>query len=178
MFAGNSYPEKLLTQTGWLQTAYSEGVPMGGELRVGNQSPRFVLEAQKDPNGANLDRIQIIKVWLDDGETREKVFDAVWGDNRETNGEGLLPAVGNTVDLETASYTNTIGAAVISGEWLDPEFDADQLAFYYARVLEIPTPRWPTYLAVRNNLPLSIEVPPYFQERAWTSPVYILPADE
>ena len=127
----------------------------------------------KDPDGGNLDRLQIVKVWNADGESHEKVIDVLWsGDRKRDPKTGKVPPVGNTVDVATATYTNSIGAVELKGQWTDPDFDPKVSAIYYARVLEIPTPRWPTYLAVRNNLPIPDNTPPSFQERAWTSPVF------
>jgi hypothetical protein len=181
LFAGWDYPEGLVRQGTWLERAYAGGVPMGGDLSAApdhTNGPRFLLYALKDPDGANLDRIQIVKIWRRNGESHERVFDAVWsGDRRIDPATGKLPPVGDTVDLVTATYTNTIGAAQLSGEWLDPEFDPKAPAVYYARVIEIPTPRWPTYLAVRNKLPVPDNVPPTHQERAWTSPVFYTPTE-
>jgi hypothetical protein len=129
-----------------------------------------------DPLGANLDRIQIIKGWVDEsGDTHEKIIDTVWSGDRKIQGNGKLPAVGNTVDLKTAKYTNDIGAPILIGSWTDPDFTTSEGAFYYARVLEIPTPRWSTYDAVRNNLPLLEDVPATIQERAWSSPIWYRP---
>jgi hypothetical protein len=139
-------------------------------------APTFLLQASKDPDGANLDRIQIIKVWLEGSEYKEKVFDIALSDNRKDDPKtGHAPPVGNTVDLTTGKYTNTIGAATLSGEWTDPEFDASKPAVYYARVLEIPTPRWSTLVALKYHLPFSTEVPATIQERAWGSPVWYTP---
>ena len=153
---------------------------MGADLpprAAGDARPlALVVHATKDPNGANLDRIQIIKIWLDDGAAREAVLDVAWSGERSRHREtGRLPPVGNTVDVATASYSNTIGAAQLGAVWIDEQFDPAVPAIYYARVLEIPTPRWSTYLAVRNGLPVSDDVPAAIQERAWTSPVFYSP---
>lgn len=179
MFAGWRFDQATVQQQDWIATAYQQGVAMGADLTAqpdGASAPVFLLQAIKDPDGANIDRIQIVKIWYADGAAHEKVFDALWGDAREIDPTtGKLPAVGNTVDLGTAEYENSIGAATLLGAWQDPEFDAQAPAIYYARVMEIPTPRWPTYLAARNGLPLSTDVPPTLQERAWTSPVFYNP---
>ena len=152
---------------------------MGGTLQrapAGKGSPRFLVQALKDPDGANLDRIQIVKVWRAAGQSHEKVFDVAWSGNRKADPRtGKVPEVGNTVDVKTATYANTIGSAQLSGEWVDPAFDAAAPAVYYARVIEIPSPRWPTFLAVRNNQPLPTATPPTLQERAWTSPIFYQP---
>lgn len=177
MFAGWSYPRNMLRRSDWLRRAYTGGVPMGGDLAraPAGQSPRFVVQAQKDPNGANLDRIQIIKVWRKDGVDSEQVFDVAWSGNRKRATSGKVPAVGDSVDIGKATYTNTIGAPQLSAEWVDAKFDPSVAAAYYARVIEIPTPRWSTYLAVRNNLPLTTAQPTTLQERAWTSPIFYTP---
>jgi hypothetical protein len=179
LFAGWNYPAGLVQRSGWVRDAYAGGVPMGGDLaappKAGAQ-PRFLLQALKDPDGANLDRIQIIKVWREGGENHERVIDVGWsGDRKRDAATGKVPDVGNTVDLTAATYTNAIGAVQLSGEWTDAEFNPRVPAVYYARVIEIPTPRWPTYLAVRNKLPLPDSVPPTHQERAWTSPIFFNP---
>ena len=178
MFASWDYPEGLVYQNEWISKAYGNGIPMGGDLAATrrNESPRFLLHALKDPDSGNLDRIQIIKVWYRDGESFEQVFDAVWAGAREPDPvTGKVPAIGNTVDAESASYTNKIGAAQLIGEWTDPDFNRRDNAIYYARVIEIPTPRWPTYLAVQSNLPIPDSVPADHQERAWTSPIFYNP---
>jgi hypothetical protein len=179
MFASWNYAPGLLSKPSWVATAYRDGVPMGSDLPARPKdagAPTFLLQASKDPDGANLDRIQIIKVWLEGSEYKEKVFDIALSDNRKDDPKtGHAPPVGNTVDLTTGKYTNTIGAATLSGEWTDPEFDASKPAVYYARVLEIPTPRWSTLVALKYHLPFSTEVPATIQERAWGSPVWYTP---
>ena len=158
---------------------YVKGVPMGGDLPEadGNGAPKFMVYALRDPIGANLDRIQIIKGWLDaDGKTHEKVYDVVWSGDRKPDGKGKLPAVGNTVDLEAASWTNTIGASELATVWTDPDFDAKQRAFYYARVLEIPTPRWVLYDKLRFGTKIPKEAELIGQERGYTSPIWYSPA--
>ena len=152
---------------------------MGAELPArprGAKAPTFLVWALKDPAGAHLDRVQIVKGWhTRDGETHERVHDVTWSDARVPDAEGRLPAVGNTVDLETATYRNDIGAAALSAAWSDPDFDPDQRAFYYVRVLEIPTPRWPTYDAVRLDVSLPEGTETIHQERAYTSPIWYSP---
>ena len=131
----------------------------------------------KDPNTGNLDRVQIVKVWLEGGDYREKVFDVAWsGDRRPDPRSGKVPAVGNTVDLKTATYSNTIGAGQLGAVWRDPEFDAKTPAVYYVRALEIPTPRWTTILAAKRGLPIPTRGPTTIQERAWSSPIWYSPA--
>ena len=130
----------------------------------------------KDPLGANLDRIQIIKGGVDDaGEPQERIVDVVGSDGRVRGADGRLPPVGSTVDTASASYTNEIGAAELIGHWTDDDFDPAKPALYYVRVIEIPTPRWTTYDAVRNGLPLLEGIPAVIQERAWTSPIWYTP---
>lgn len=159
-----------------VEQGYQLGVPMGGELPAAGVAPTFTVYAQKDADGANLDRIQIIKGWVDlNGDVNETIIDVVWSGDRTINAAGKLPPVGNTVDLTTAMFTNDIGAATLMGSWTDPNFDPTEGAFYYARALEIPTPRWTTYDAVRNNLPLLDDVPAVIQERAWGSPIWYQP---
>jgi len=160
---------------------YGKGVPMGGDLTnaPAGKSPTFLVAALKDPIGANLDRIQIIKGWLDDrGQTQEKVYDVVWGDadKRRLGSDGKVPSVGNTVDVENANWTNTIGDPELIAVWKDPTFDAKQRAFYYARVLEIPTPRWTTYDAKRFGTKPPTGIPTTLQERAYTSPIWYTPS--
>lgn len=180
LFASPYYQDGLIKEKGWLAPAYAQGVPMGGELHKpdlkGSKQLRFLVHALKDPDGANLDRIQIVKVWYAGAASHERVFDVAWAGERSIDTKtGKLPPVGDTVDVAKAAYRNDIGAVQISGEWTDPEFNPDAPALYYARVIEIPTPRWSTYLAVRNNLPIPDTVPSTHQERAWTSPVFYNP---
>jgi hypothetical protein len=150
---------------------------MGGDLTPeGAGSPTFLVVALKEPNGANLDRIQIIKGWLNaDGTTTERVFDVVWSGDRSPAVDGKLPAVGNTVDLVTARYSNEIGAVELSSVWQDPQFDPRTPAFYYARVLQIPTPRHSQYDARALGLEVASTGSPVIQERAYTSPVWYTP---
>lgn len=137
--------------------------------------PKFLVQAVKDPNSGNLDRIQIIKVSTKDGRTTEQIFDVVWSGERTIDAKGKLPAVGNTVDTKNATYTNTIGAAELIGWWEDAGFDPQAYTTYYARVLEIPTPRWSTYLSAKYKMPLNTLSEATIQERAWTSPVWYTP---
>ena len=149
---------------------------MGGEIS-GNKAPKILVQALKDPDGANLDRIQIVKGWIDkDGKAHERVFNAAWSGERKLGANGKLPPVGNSVDLNTGKYQNSIGAPQLSILWQDPEFDAAQSAFYYVRVLEIPTPRY----SLLNALALGIDVtqtgrPAFLQERAYSSPIWFSP---
>jgi len=157
---------------------YGRGVPMGSDLKAGpdNSAPTFMVQALRDPEGANLDRVQIIKGWLDaDGNTHEQVFDVVWSGDRQQGDDGKLPPVGDTVDLSVPTWSNSIGSAQLATAWTDPDFDPAQKAFYYARVIEIPTPRWTAYDQVRYGLDLPEEVPMKTQERAYTSPIWYNP---
>jgi len=157
---------------------YQKGVPMGGDLTMAptGKAPTFMVIALRDPIGANLDRIQIIKGWMDDdGDLREKVYDVVWSGDRQPGADGKLPPVGNTVDIEAANWTNTIGASELATVWTDPDFDADESAFYYVRVLEIPTPRWVLYDKVRLDAHIPEGVELIHQERAYTSPIWYTP---
>jgi hypothetical protein len=151
-------------------------VPMGGTLKGSESTASFTVWAMKDPDGANLDRIQIVKGWVDaKGEPQDRVFDVVWSGDRKADNKGKLPVVGNTVDLTKATYANTIGSGELIGRWTDTAFDPNENAVYYVRVLEIPTPRWSTYDAVRAGLPLLKDVPATVQERAWSSPIWYTP---
>jgi len=178
-FGSWNYPADLTKQPSWVKAAYDGGVPMGSDLPAvpsGVKGPAFVVWALKDPRMGNLDRIQIIKVWTKNGKSHEKIFDvACSGDRKPDPKTGKVPAVGNTVDLKTGTYTNTIGATELSGVWTDPEFDPQAYTTYYARVLEIPTPRWSTIWAVKYNLPLNDKMGNTIQERAWTSPIWYSP---
>jgi hypothetical protein len=161
---------------------YRKGVPMGGDLRgaPAGQSPSFLVAALKDPLSGNLDRIQIVKGWLDArGERQEKVYDVAWGDaeQRQPGPDGKLPPVGNTVDVAGATWTNTIGDPELIAVWRDPDFDPALPAFYYARVIEIPTPRWTAYDARRFDIEMTDDVPMTTEERAYTSPIWYSPGD-
>jgi hypothetical protein len=157
---------------------YSKGVPMGGELTAApvGKAPKFMVYAVKDPIGGNLDRIQIIKGWMDKkGKTYEKVYDVAWSGDRRPGANGKVPPVGNTVNAKTANFTNTIGASELGAVWTYPNFDPQQHAFYYARVIEIPTPRWSTIEAFRFGIPIPKGAPVSTQERAYTSPIWYTP---
>jgi hypothetical protein len=151
---------------------------MGGDLRTApdGKSPSFLVAALKDPYSGNLDRIQIVKGWVDaKGEIQEKVHDVVWSGDRVPGADGKLPSVGNTVDVANAIWTNTIGAGELIKVWKDPDFDPSLRAFYYARVIEIPTPRWTAYDQKRFNIKMSDDVPMTVTERAYTSPIWYTP---
>ena len=162
----------------WAKAGYTRGVPMGGNLKAGKGVPSFMISALKDPIGANLDRVQVVKGWVDkNGVAQEKVFDVVWSDMaKRVAAGGKVPAVGDTVDLTKPSYQNSIGAPDLSTVWSDPEFDPAVRAFYYVRVLEIPTPTWVAYDAVRFKLTLDPKIPLKHQERGYTSPIWYNPA--
>ncbi|MFZ9004310.1 MAG: DUF3604 domain-containing protein, partial [Robiginitalea sp.] len=160
---------------------YVKGVPMGGDLPAApgaNAAPTFLVAALKDPLSGNLDRIQIVKGWVDTGGNRqEKVYDVVWGDadKRKPGRNGKLPAVGNTVNVKEATWTNTIGDPELIGVWKDPDFDPELPAVYYARVMEIPTPRWTAYDAKIYGITMPKEAEMTTQERAYTSPIWYSP---
>ena len=174
-FAAPAFPKDLLERGDWISDAYKLGVPMGGELNAADTSSIFVVAASKDALGANLDRIQIIKGWVDsEGATHETIYDVALSPNRAPKDSTLVPgAVGNTVDVAEASYTNTIGSAQLSARWADPDYEPNQSAFYYARVLEIPTPRWSTYDA--KTLGIQAPEPSSHQERAVSSAIWVKP---
>jgi hypothetical protein len=160
-----------------VKSAYAGGVAMGGNLppRAGG-APSFVVMALKDAPGANLDRIQIVKGWAEDGQSFDRVYDVALSGGRKVDPKtGKAPAVGNTVDVAKATYTNSIGAEHLSAVWTDPDFDPKLRAFYYARVLEIPTPRWSTYDAAKLHIPPRTDVEVAIQERAWTSAIWYTP---
>jgi hypothetical protein len=177
-FAGWTFDDADLDQETLASSGYTKGVPMGGELSdaPAATAPSFLIEAEKDPRGANLDRVQIVKGWLDaDGKSQERVYNVAWSDDRSLSAQGKLPPVGNTVDLKTGRYANSIGAARLQARWEDPDFDPAQAAFYYVRALEIPTPRHSLLdaLALQQELPESIGT--IVQERAYSSPVWYSP---
>ncbi len=178
-FGGWAFSEDDLQSRTPAFVGYQKGVPMGGDLPAsdtGAAAPTFMVYALRDPIGANLDRIQIVKGWLDSsGKTHEKVYNVALSDGRKVDGEGKAPPVGNTVDASTANYTNSIGAPELSAVWVDPDFDPTQRAFYYARVIEIPKPRWTTFDAFRFGVPLPKGAPVSVQDRAYTSPIWYTP---
>jgi hypothetical protein len=176
-FGGWEYTEDDIRSREPAFRGYEKGVPMGSDLppSTGAPSPTFMVFALRDVIGANLDRIQIVKGWIDDdGDTHEKVYDVVWSGEREIR-DGKLPPVGNTVQVENATWGNTIGASELATVWADPDFDPGQSAFYYARVLEIPTPPWYLYDAYRFGIDIPSDAPLSHQERAYTSPIWYTP---
>jgi hypothetical protein len=178
-FGGWDYTETDLKSREPAFAGYQKGVPMGADLAKGaeGKSPTFMVYALRDPIGGNLDRIQVIKGWLDEnGQTQEQVYDVAVSDGRKIGADGRSRTpVGNTVDIATASFTNTIGASELGAVWADPDFDPEQSAFYYARVIEIPTPRWTTIDAFRFDVPIPEGAPVSTQERAYTSPIWYTP---
>ncbi len=179
MFGGWEFTDQDLNSRIPATIGYQKGSPMGGDLRdmpKDAKAPNFMVYALRDPIGANLDRIQIVKGWLDKkGDTHEKVYDVAWSGDRVIGADGKLPAVGNTVDVANANWTNSIGSSELATVWTDPDFDPAQKAFYYTRVIEIPTPRWSTYDAFRFGVELPKEAPTATQERAYSSPIWYTP---
>jgi hypothetical protein len=180
-FGGWDYPSSLTNDNDFVKKAYKDGVPMGGDLPTkpkDAKAPTFAVRALKDPQSGNLDRIQIVKGWRQLGHSYEKIYDVAWSDNRKQNASGKLPAVGNTVDIKNATYSNSIGDTQLSADWTDPDFDPTQYAVYYVRVLEIPTPRWSTYDAKVLGIDPPEGVPATIQERAWSSPIWYTPEEK
>ena len=178
VFGGFDFTAADLERSDFAEHGYAGGVPMGGDLTAApaGKAPAFLIRAQRDADGANLDRIQVVKGWLGaDGKTQEKVYDVAWSGARKKGANGKLPPVGNTVNVKDASYTNAIGAPYLTAFWKDPAFDPSQRAFYYVRVLEIPTPRWTTYDAKFFGVALPTDVPASIQDRAYTSPIWYTP---
>jgi hypothetical protein len=178
LFGGWNFPQSAAQAENFSAVGYEYGVPMGGDLQANelNSAPSFLMRAVKDPLDANLDRLQMVKGWVDaNGEQHERVYNVAWSDGRELDAQGKLPPVGNTVDLTSARYTNTIGQAEFTVQWSDPDFNPKQAAFYYVRVLQIPTPRNGLF----DALALQRDEPPKgaatIQERAYTSPIWYQP---
>jgi len=177
-FGGCGFAPEDLRAEVLADVGYAKGVPMGGELGScdGRAAPSFLVAALRDPVGANLDRIQIIKGWYGkDGEVHERIYNVAWGGGRQPDASGKLPPVGNTVDVATATWTNTIGAPDLAALWVDPDFDPAYPALYYARVIEIPRPRWTDYDAARFGIDMPDQVQLTTQERAYTSPIWYKP---
>lgn len=183
-FGGWDFPADMTEGDDFVQKGYDIGIPMGQDLpphptKDLAKSPHFAVWAVKSPDSGNLDRVQIIKGWYENGYPQEKVYDVAWSDDRVADAAtGKLPPVGNTVDIKTATFTNDIGDTQLSAVWEDPDFDPTQHAVYYVRVLEIPTPRWSTYDAVALGMEPPAGVAATIQERAWSSPVWYTPAPE
>ena len=175
-YGGAGFTEADLQNADVHAYATSRGVPMGGELSR-PETPSFIVLTAKDPEGANLDRVQIVKGWLDEtGKSHEKVFNVAWSDDRQLNPDGTLPAVGNTVNLKTGQVDNSIGAAQLATTWADPHFDSSQPAFYYVRVLQIPTARHSLLDAIALGIEHAAEQPDTIQERAYTSSIWYRPS--
>jgi hypothetical protein len=178
LFGGFDFTEDDALRHDMAGIGYNKGVPMGGDLTSApsGKSPTFLVAAMKDPDGANLDRIQIIKGWVDaNGEVNEKIYDVSVSDGRKIADGKVTAAVGSTVDIDTATYTNSIGDALLVTWWRDPDFDPSMRSFYYARIIEIPTPRWTAFDQVRFGIRMPPEVPLVLQERAYTSPIWYTP---
>jgi hypothetical protein len=179
VFAGWDFKPDEVQRPDFAAQGYARGVPMGGDLLTApaDAAPTFMIRALRDPDGANLDRVQIIKGWLgDDGETEERIYDVAVSDGREIGSDGRARTpVGSTVDIADASYTNSIGDVMFMAHWRDPDFDPDQRAFYYVRVIEIPTPRWTAYDAKRFGITMPDEIPMTVTDRAYTSPIWYTP---
>ena len=178
VFAGWDFTPDDLQRADFAEHGYANGVPMGGDLSKApeGKAPNFVIRALRDPDGANLDRIQIVKGWLDaNAATHEKVYDVALSDGRKLGPDGKAPPVGSTVDVATATYSNTIGDPLMFAHWTDPDFDPSARAFYYVRVIEIPTPRWTAFDAVRFDVEMPKEIPMEHQERAYTSSIWYTP---
>lgn len=180
VFAGFDFQQEHAEASDLASIGYARGVPMGGELTSApaDSAPGLLIHAVMDPQGAHLDRVQVIKGWMDaDGDLQERIYDVAWSGNRSANSSGrVMDAVGNTVDIATARYDNSIGEPQLASVWLDPDFDPDLHAFYYVRVLEIPTPRHNLYDAVALQIdPEETGMPLSIQERAWSSPIWYSP---
>jgi len=178
VFAGWDFTADDLQRADFAKHGYATGVPMGGDLvsAPSGTAPNLVIRVLRDPDGANLDRVQVIKGWIDaNGRTHERIYDVTCADERTVRDRRCERPVGSTVDVATATYTNTIGAPLLFAHWSDPDFDPTVRAFYYVRVLEIPTPRWTAFDAVRFNVQMSDDVPMTLQERAYTSPIWYTP---
>lgn len=178
VFGGWDFTADEVERQDFADRGYDGGVPMGGDLRNApdGKAPTFMIRALRDPDNANLDRIQVVKGWVkDDGETEERIYDVVCADDRAIVDRRCEGNVGNTVNVAEASYTNTIGDPLLSAFWEDPDFDPGQRAFYYVRVLEIPKPSWQAYDAKRFSVEMPNEVPMIVQDRAYTSPIWYTP---
>ncbi len=179
VFAGWDFQPEEVERPDFTAQGYGRGVPMGGDLTSSpsGAAPTFMVRALRDPDGANLDRVQIIKGWLGaDGETQERIYDVAVSDGRSIGADGRSRSpLGSTVDIDNATYTNSIGDALLMGHWKDPDFDPGERAFYYVRVIEIPTPRWTAYDAKRFGIKMPPEVTMTVTDRAYTSPIWYTP---
>ena len=180
VFAGFDFGNTQPGDQDWVKTGYEKGVPMGANMKGPHEgeATQLMIWALKGPNSGNLDRIQVIKGWADEkGQAHEKIYNVAWSGDRSLDPNGKLPVVGNTVDITNASYTNSIGSSALKTVWTDPDFDASIPAFYYIRVLEIPTPRWSTYDAKALGIEPPKDFPATIQERAWSSPIWYTPVN-
>jgi len=178
VFGGFDFNAEDQQRSDFAKYGYDNGVPMGGDLKAApaGKAPGFLFRALRDPDGANLDRLQMVKGWLNaDGSTGENVYDVVWSDDRKPDANGKIPSVGNTVNAKEATYSNSIGAPILAGFWTDPDFDASQKAFYYVRVIEIPTPRWTTFDAKIFGVKIPEGANTWIDERVYTSPIWYTP---
>jgi len=178
VFGGWDFDDSALEASDFAETGYAQGVPMGGSLQAveGGAAPQMLIRAEMDPQNANLDRIQVVKGWVDSaGEQHEHVYNAAWSGTRALDSGGKLPAVGNTVDLETGRWDNSIGEPSLAVLWTDPDFNPSQRAFYYVRVLQIPTPRHSLLDSIALQQEIPAEGPATIQERAYTSPIWYTP---
>lgn len=172
-FGGESINNDLFSQTDWLSALTDKVVPMGGKLSV-NKSPTFAVWAIKDSEGANLDRIQIIKAWIDaTGEAHEKIINIAWSGEREISADGSLTKLPSTVDVKSASYSSSQGSVELKAVWTDPDYSPNQLSMYYMRVLEIETPRWSTYDAKELGIDIPDDLSATIVERGWSSPIWV-----
>jgi len=177
-FGGWDYADDLTSDEDFVKNAYDNGVPMGGDLPLrpdGMEAPTFAVQALKDPKSGNLDRIQIVKGWVQKGKAKERIYNVALSDGRTVGKKGKVAPVGNTVDIGKATYTNDIGDSQLSVVWSDPDFNPKQSAVYYVRVIEMPTPRWPTYDAAKLGVEPTKVAPATLQERAWSSPIWYTP---
>ncbi len=178
VFGGWDFQADDIERPDFARTGYARGVPMGGDLKKApkRKAPTFMIHALRDPDNANLDRVQVIKGWLDkNGKTHERIYDVACSDNRSIKKRRCNKPVGSTVNVANASYTNTIGDPLLTAYWKDPDFDPKQRAFYYVRVIEIPKPRWTAYDAKFFKVKMPKEVPMTVQDRAYTSPIWYTP---
>ena len=177
VFGGWDFTADEVETQDFAREGYRRGVPMGGDLTnaPSGTAPSFMIRALRDPDNANLDRVQVIKGWLDGRETHEIIYDVACSDGRAIVNRRCEREVGSTVDLSVPSYTNTIGDPLLTAHWVDPDFDPDQRAFYYVRVIEIPKPRWTAYDAVFFNVDMGDDVAMTVQDRAYTSPIWYTP---
>ena len=176
VFGGSDFEQKDVEQSDFVTIGYQKGVPMGSDLsNIGDNKIKLMIHAAKDPDGANLDRIQVVKAWLKGNQPQEKVYNVAWAGDRTLNKKGALSPIGNTVDLKNATYSNTIGDKELATVWEDPDFNPTQKAVYYVRVLEIPTPRFSTYASAKLGQDPWKEKEPIIQERAYSSPIWYTP---